>query len=100
RDGRLSAAVALDCPFRGYHDLSCCYETVGWRINAGGGPDPGGEAFSVYSMTFPLSQGLLCFGLLDEGGHWLAPPEYDADGRIPQRVKGGEFVDQVPTYQA
>ena len=73
------AAVALDYPFRGYHDVTECYRLQGWRLTrqerqSGTGTNSSPPLMVVEMDKEPVSHGLLWFGTVDEQGHWMETP--------------------------
>ena len=77
--GETVASVALDYPFRGYHDVTVCYTLQGWRITrqerqAGEGTNGSPPLMEVEMNREPVSQGSLWFSTVDEQGHWLEMP--------------------------
>jgi len=77
--GQTMAAVALDYPFRGYHDVTECYRLQGWRLTrqerqSGTGTNSSPPLMVVEMDKEPVSHGLLWFGTVDEQGHWMETP--------------------------
>ena len=77
--GQAVASVALDYPFRGYHDVTICYTLQGWRITrqqrqAGQGTNSSMALMEVEMNKAPVSQGSLWFSTVDEQGHWMETP--------------------------
>ena len=77
--GATLAAVALDYPFRGYHDVTVCYQLQGWRLTrqerqAGTGTNSSLPLMVVEMDKEPVSHGSLWFSTVDEQGHWMEMP--------------------------
>ena len=77
--GATLAAVALDYPFRGYHDVTECYRLQGWRLTrqerqAGTGTNSSLPLMVVEMEKQPASHGSLWFSTVDEQGHWMETP--------------------------
>ena len=73
--GQMVASVALDYPFRGYHDVTICYRAQGWQITrqerqAGEGTNSSVPLVAVEMSREPVSSGWLWFSTVDEQGHW------------------------------
>jgi exosortase len=73
----LTATLALDYPFKGYHDVTICYTGNGWdmlqketRSEPTGGPEPAGYV-DVRMQREMLVRGTLLFSTLDEHGRWI-----------------------------
>jgi exosortase len=80
QDGRTIASVALDYPFRGYHDVTICYRGNGWRITHqerqfGAGTNSHLPLMQVEMAREPASVGSLWFSTVDETGRWLEASE-------------------------
>ena len=76
QNGDLVATVALDYPFKGYHDVTICYTGSGWDIvrhethPAAASPD--GAPFVEARMQKDLvAKAFLLFSTLDERGEWV-----------------------------
>ena len=74
--GATLAAVALDYPFRGYHDVTVCYRLQGWRLTrqerqVGTGTNASLPLMVVEMDKEPVSHGSLWFSTVDEQGHWM-----------------------------
>ena len=77
--GQTVASVALDYPFRGYHDVTVCYTVAGWHITrqerqAGKATDSSMALMEVEMKKEPISHGWLWFSTVDEQGHWMETP--------------------------
>lgn len=77
--GPMMAAVALDYPFRGYHDVTVCYTLQGWRITrqerqAGVATNSALPLVVVEMNREPASHGTLWFSTVDEQRHWMETP--------------------------
>ncbi len=75
--GSTVASVALDYPFRGYHDVTICYRNNGWNIvrqERQAGTNAGPPLMVVELEQAPVSQGSLWFSTVDEQGHWMETP--------------------------
>jgi exosortase len=80
QSGATVATVALDYPFRGYHDVTGCYRLQGWRIGRQSLQAEGGTNSSLPLMVVemdkaPASHGLLWFSTVDEQRHWMETTE-------------------------
>jgi hypothetical protein len=70
--GRLTAVVALDYPFLGYHDNTVCYRTTGWTLLQRTQQSVPDGPFELVRMEKPpFLQGVLRFSLCDESGRWI-----------------------------
>jgi exosortase len=74
--GNLVVTLALDYPFRGFHDVSICYKGAGWIIEEHG-PAGGFGTNSPVRMEMVMTKdgverGYLWYGTVDEQGTWLA----------------------------
>jgi hypothetical protein len=79
QNGQVVASIAIDYPFRGYHDVTTCYQLVGWNIDQvtredGVGPEAGIPDIAVEMSREPVSHASLWFSTVDEAGHWLERP--------------------------
>lgn len=101
-DGKLTAIVSLDYPYRQMHDLTVCYKGHGWemgetnlRIAQAGSDQPYAE---VEMSRKPQYNGYLLFGVFASDGRWFE----GLTGRLRARVGGGELgaVYQVQTLAA
>jgi hypothetical protein len=75
RNGPLVVSVALDYPFRGYHDVTVCYSGQGWQFlgmsaHPGEGPQNKGSSVEVLMQKGFLKSGTLYFSTIDEFGNW------------------------------
>lgn len=101
RDG-LTAVVAIDYPFAGYHDLTICYRNAGWGIQeeALKQPSPTAGVFTVVRAGRLNESGHLWYGLVDERGQWMEPPKASAAERLTDRVRHLGRTDwNAPAYQ-
>ena len=88
--GQTVASVALDYPFRGYHDVTICYTLQGWHITrqerqTGPGTNRSMALMAVAMNKEPVSQGSLWFSTVDEQGHWMETPMVEQ--RVLDRLK-------------
>ncbi len=72
----LVATLALDYPFRGYHDVTICYTGSGWEIvrnvTRPAAASPDGAPFVEAKMQKDLvAKAALLFSTLDERGQWV-----------------------------
>jgi len=77
QNGPLVASVAIDYPFRGYHDVTECYRLVGWTIDHSQRETPVDSGISDMSVELsrqPVSHASLWFSTVDETGNWLERP--------------------------
>jgi len=77
RRGDTLASLALDYPFRGYHNITVCYLARGWELleqrRWGGQGTNASPPFAEVRMENPLGMhGMLWFSAVDERGRWLA----------------------------
>jgi exosortase len=77
RSGELTAGIAMDYPFVGFHDATTCYAIAGWKIqNSGAVRLASAPRDGYYMVTMskpPILQGQMLFAQFDEEGH--TPPE-------------------------
>lgn len=90
QNGRLSAIVAVDYPFKGWHDLVTCYRTYDWQLEptADGEmvPDPADNYTLTARYKKPLGRSaVLRYALVDRTGRAVPPPP------VPGKVKGWIF---------
>jgi len=79
RKKNLVATVALDYPFKGYHDVMVCYTAAGWTIKqrddiaapAAGEP----TAVKLVMEKQPVSFGYLWYSTINEKGRWIDAPQ-------------------------
>ena len=76
QNGDLVATLALDYPFKGYHDVTICYSGSGWNIaqheTRTGAASPDGEPFvDVKMQKEVVAKAALLFSTLDERGQWV-----------------------------
>jgi hypothetical protein len=90
--GKIKAAVAIDYPLRGYHDVKLCYASQGWTVRAESvasvalaGTPP--QFIEVDLRKNPLLFGFLCHGVIDARGHWLTPPNSSAAAALANRFR-------------
>jgi len=82
QNGQIMASVAIDYPFRGYHDVTICYTLAGWTIEhaeretpaGGAGADAGIPDMAVEMSREPVSHASLWFSTVDDTGNWLERP--------------------------
>jgi exosortase len=107
RSGTLSAAVAMDYPFNGFHDATICYATAGWTVMnrtafAGAGSPSASLFYEAQLSKPPMVRAQLLFGLFDEQGRppEAAPPIPPGSGRIAMNLflsRGKALA--LPMYQ-
>lgn len=74
--GRLQAAVAVDSPFPGWHELPACYQSNGWTLRSREPVNVSGLTCVESAMTNALAvKGHLFWGIADAKGQWLVPDE-------------------------
>jgi len=88
RKGRLFAAVSLDGPYDGWHDLAECYRGLGYRVEeiedsvgAGGAPET-----RLGLTKDPGRHGLAFFSAYAESGGSVGPPRAARQGPLTSRV--------------
>lgn len=80
-----AAAVSLDYSFVGWHELTACYRSRGWRTTSTrveaapvrpGGPEPSGGGLAMVSEFTNIEgrSGYLIYALYDRRGRPIAPP--------------------------
>lgn len=79
RRGDTVASVALDYPFRGYHDVTWCYENAGWKVAQRSLVGSGGLSNSPAWMEVRMEKDLitragLWLATVDEQGRWQEKP--------------------------
>jgi len=104
RRGNLTASIAIDYPFPGYHDLNICYAMAGWRLgNQTTEMEPAGENDVFFSRTFMTKstseEGYLLFALLDEQNHWGRPGNELNGGGLAEMMQWLRNDASGPTYQ-
>ena len=77
----VQVTVAVDFPFRGWHELTQCYQGLGWTlkdrvVRDGNGSEPERTGTSVEALFErpPGRHAVLIFGIDDKGGNDLEPP--------------------------
>jgi exosortase len=118
-NGQWTVAVGVDYPFRGWHELTGCYQNVGWvlesRVERPGDGQGGAGAFVEATFdTPPGRHAVLCFGLDEADGQELEPrPSRSLLGYLGNRLNltprserkpGGRraasrYVSMPPSYQ-
>jgi exosortase len=106
RSGELTAGIAMDYPFVGFHDATTCYAIAGWKIQSTGAVRlAGAPRDGYYAVTMskpPMLQGQMLFAQTDEQGH--TPPETQTN---PNGLSDFQFylllsrqkAQAPPTYQ-
>lgn len=105
RSGDVTAGVAMDYPFSGFHDATLCYATAGWIIS--GRAEVASRAgqfdgFYDVRMSKPLISGELLFALFDEHGRppVSSPAIAGGFGNIRGDLQlSKEKALALPTYQ-
>jgi exosortase len=96
--GALVATVALDYPFRGFHDVSICYQNAGWTIaeeRQRGAPGTGQPPLVELVMTREgLERGWLLYGTVNEQGAWQPLPQRGVQSRL-----SSANANEAPTYR-
>jgi len=104
RQGNLTASIAIDYPFAGYHDLNTCYALAGWQLrDRSTQTEPAGSNDAFFSRTLmsksTSEQGYLLFALLDEQNHWKRSGN-EADGAgLSGMMQWVRSDASGPTYQ-
>ncbi|HEX5271845.1 MAG TPA: exosortase U, partial [Gemmataceae bacterium] len=96
----VSAVVSLDYPFTGWHELTGCYQGVGWHLTereaVGGDEADGPPAFVRARFDKPRGrQAYLWFGLGDGRGRALTPADSSPGGVLQDRF-GGRLAPLLP----
>jgi hypothetical protein len=104
RKGNLTASIAIDYPFAGYHDLNICYALAGWRLgNQTTETEPGMPSDAFFSRTLMTKStsedGYLLFALLDEQNHWNRAEGGVNGGGIAGMMRWVRSDASGPTYQ-
>jgi len=94
QDGRTTASVALDYPFRGYHDVTICYRGNGWRITHaerqyGAGTNANLPLMQVEMARETANVGSLWFSTVDETGRWLEASEAGRNFMYRWQIRDG-----------
>jgi exosortase len=81
--GLRKAIVSIDYPFSEWHELTRCYRGQGWEFADELRPvlpqsDGGAAAVEVLFRRRPDRHAYLCFGLFDEQGTCLTPPDHNS----------------------
>jgi len=97
-NGDKHALAAIDYPFSGWHDLTVCYKSHGWRVNNqvshSSHADHKDLRFLEVDMSRSVSNGYLLYCIVDEKGACLPPP---SDG--PERLAHRLAEAPEPTFQ-
>ncbi len=97
---KLTAVVAIDYPFAGFHDLTVCYRNAGWGIQQQALKQPAAEAFMTVRGARLNESGYLWYALVDESGRWMEPPKTSAVDRLADRLHHLGRTDwNAPAYQ-
>ncbi len=88
RDGPLTAAVAIDYPFRGFHDVKVCYTGQGWGFEPDAAMAVPGEGVHASRMTSPPLRGFVCFAVCDDQGRWLSAADRQRHLTVTGRLRG------------
>ena len=104
RSGDITAIVAVDFPFPGYHDLTVCYRNAGWTVDSlkhdYSNPAQQSDIYSTVLLSRLNEGGYLWFSMINELGAWVEPPLASATGRLADRVEHLGRPDwNAPTYQ-
>jgi hypothetical protein len=78
--GSVKALLSVDYPFTGWHELCLCYQGQGWdlldRTAHPAGEEAGAGDFAEVKLQKPLDRfGYLYYGLVDQQGELVPPPE-------------------------
>jgi exosortase len=105
--GGVQVTLALDYPFRGFHDVSVCYKNSGWTIGRqeqrGSPGTPNLPVVEVEMEKDALEQGYLLHGMVDEKGNWLRSPSFNGvglKGRFDQGLKNEPTTYRVQVLAA
>ena len=94
------AAVAVDYPLDGFHNVRSCYLHNGWQVMA---EDPvtgdKGEDLHAFKLTLErsLCHAVVFHSVMDERGQWLSPPV--KTGALRSRLFGSPVVALPTTYR-
>ena len=103
RKGRITAWVALDYPYAGFHDLRLCYQGQGWKINGTsfqGHPSKDANPYLEVSMgKKPLSYGLLLFAGFTGSGNWVNDLDTKKRPAIATRLGLDSPIAASTTYE-
>ena len=98
----VTAIVAIDFPFMGYHDLTVCYRVAGWNIHESALKRSALSAgpFTQVRASRIDETGYLWYSLVDESGQWMEPRKASAAERLIERLNHlGRTEWNAPTYQ-
>lgn len=93
RRGNEIAAVALDYPFKGYHDVTICYTGNGWEVYARRTRQPAETPDGIPTVEVKMQKAMgtraaLWFSTLDQQGKWV-------DGSFVARTLSERFREQT-----
>jgi len=107
RLGSRTALVSVDYAFRGWHELTRCYELTGWTVGrrqvqpassgAGSGPSP--ADVSAWLSHPKGEHAMLRFGIADAQGQWLDPPGQQGFLGLAGLKVSQQPPSEQPTYQ-
>ncbi|MEZ6146191.1 MAG: exosortase U [Planctomycetaceae bacterium] len=95
-----SSVVSADFPFFGWHELTRCYEGVGWQLQQRSVQSQPQDGWHVVEATFTNESGehaYLVYGMLNHHGMMLAPPTQVDVKRFVDRVRQQSCV-QVQAF--
>jgi exosortase len=100
RHAGIGAVVSIDYPFAGWHELTECYQGVGWHLTereaVGGDEGNGPPAFARARFDKPRGrQAYLWYGLSDGRGQTLTPAD-PSPGSVFQDRFGGRLAALRP----
>lgn len=85
--GRLVAAVSMDGPYDGWHDLSWCYEGLGYDVETLGDVRAAEEVRSELRLTNGAGRnGVVFFSAYTESGQPVAPSRASRRGPLMRRL--------------
>lgn len=91
RAAGVTALVAIDYPFLGYHDLTLCYRNGGWTIAEQTYKSDSGAPLAGHYTGIDLvrlnERGLVWYSALNEQGTWAEPPATSTAGRLYRRLQ-------------
>ena len=107
--GRHKAVVAVDFPFMDWHELTICYQFLGWNLESRQLDVETGQVVDASLTKSNGRRGQLAFGLTDAAGKRQLAPHLTFRGRLQRRlaallefdvwITGPPDRGFMPTYQ-